>query len=147
MVFTKILFIRGIIVSAAALRVLLGRRFVEKYNEWCMVRRESKLAENEDPWTTFVLENNVCKFLSKKLLLEVYTWPYNSALNCEKFVIGIMYGRVDVCEGMLDNAITVPEIPVSTEKLITHRLAGYRDCFVAEIQSVMMLDECSLKLN
>ena len=143
MVFKKILFIRGIIVSAAALRVLLGRRFVEKYNEWCKVRRESKLAENEEPWTTFVLENNVCKFLSKKLGLEVYTWPYNSALNCKKFVIGIMYGRVDVIWHYFTNVMTVPEIPVSTDKLITHKLSQYRDCFVAELQSVMMLDECS----
>jgi hypothetical protein len=101
MVFTKIQFIRGIVVSDMTLRVLMGRRFPELWETWRKIQEEAKKNEDfeddrGDPWFAFVMEEDVQEFLSKKLGLEVETWRCCSELNCKKVVIGITYGEVNI---------------------------------------------------
>ena len=142
MVFTKILFIRGIIASNRTLRVLMGRRFPELWDKYQEDAKEVE-KDGEDPWWYFVHETDGLDVIRKKLGLEIHTWPCCSELNAEMFVIGVKYGEANVWNDMAEAVTEVPKLSADLDQEITDKIMGYSDCLDVELKSVMLLDDCT----
>ena len=144
MVFTKIQFIRGVVVSDQSLRVLIGYRFNNLWQLWKKTQQDYKNDEEDRDcaWNAFLFDENGMKILSEKLGLCIYTWPCCSKLNGKKFVIGVKYDEAVICVDIFESVTPIPVNPSYLDREIRDKIVRYGDCLDIDIQSVMVLDDC-----
>jgi len=141
MVYSKILFIRGVVVSEQALRVLIGHRFIDIWNDWV----EAKTEYNPDVnvWQECASELGIRARLTKKMGVDVITWPCCSKLNHKKYIIGTVVETVDINNDMFNNVISPPKITADIDSELLEKLMRYGDYLDVELSTVMMIDDCT----
>jgi hypothetical protein len=139
MVFENLLFIRGIIVSESALRVLMGRRFI---NLWIEFQKYRKTHQDDEAWELFLEECDPCSIIESKLELKIYNYPCCSELQNKKFIIGIEFGKVGLWEDAYNHVTSPPELPDHIDEEVKNKVKGYADCLDWEPQTIVVLDDC-----
>lgn len=131
----KIKFYRGIVVSDQELRVLMGRRFIDLWEKWFSIYREIK--DYDYSWKKFVLKYDGINCLSKKIGIEINTWPEYSKLFNKKYIIGLF---IDEVIGDFNKVIYPPVFSCDNiDKNLYEKLSGYGDCFNTEFHTVIII--------
>ncbi len=116
--------IRGVLIKDITLRVIIGQRFVDMWEKYQKYLNYPKKGIIGKPWINF-WENSIwnennqqlttCELLSKKLGVNIWTWPKGSKFYCRKFILS---NSVNSIHELYDSVITLtPEMVLGENEI------------------------------
>lgn len=85
--------VRGVIINIVNMRVLVGTRFLEIWQNW--EQHKNTTPDTDHNFYLFLTQKNRLKTIGEKIGVSIYEWPIQSLLYGKQYVIGVIVGKIN----------------------------------------------------